>query len=138
MAHTFTRLYFHVVFSTKLRRPIIPMELRPKLWSYMGGIARENKARGLAIGGMSDHAHLLLSLTPDMAVAKAVQVVKAGSSGWMSDLLQRDFKWQLDPPLGIARGGLLADVPPLGGTYEDAIVVLMTSCHNRANPGSKA
>jgi len=94
MAHTFTCLYFHVVFSTKLRRPMIPIDLRPKVWSYIGGIARENKARALAIGGMPDHAHLLLSLNAEMSIAKSIQLIKGGSSGWMSDLLQRDFKWQ--------------------------------------------
>lgn len=70
------------------------MDLRPKFWSYMGGIARENKARALAIGGMPDHVHLLLSLSAEIPVSKAVQLIKAGSNGWMSDLLQRDFKWQ--------------------------------------------
>jgi len=94
MAHTFTCLYFHIVFSTKFRRPTIPTELRPRLWSYMGGIARENRFRALAIGGMSEHAHLLLSLNPPMPICTAVQLMKAGSSGWMSDLTNKDFKWQ--------------------------------------------
>ena len=60
----------------------------------MGGIARENKARALAIGGVPDHVHLLLSLNAEVNISKSVQVIKAGSSGWMTDLLQKDFKWQ--------------------------------------------
>jgi REP-associated tyrosine transposase len=58
MAHTFTSLYSHVVFSTKFRKPLIPDDVKPRLWSYMGGIARENDCRALSIGGMAEHAHL--------------------------------------------------------------------------------
>ena len=94
MAHTFTCLYFHAVFSTKFRKSLIPDDLKPRLWSYMGGIARENGFRALAVGGMAEHAHLLLSLKPAIPVATAIKIVKAGSSGWMSDRLRADFKWQ--------------------------------------------
>lgn len=44
--------------------------------------------------GMGEHAHLLLSLKPVMPIAAAVKIVKAGSSGWINDLLRADFKWQ--------------------------------------------
>jgi len=64
MAHTFTSLYFHVVFSTKRRIRLISAEIRPRLWSYIGGIARENDFRALCVGGMAEHAHALLSLKP--------------------------------------------------------------------------
>ena len=60
----------------------------------MGGVARENHFRALTIGGMAEHAHLLLSLNPAIAVAEAVKRIKAGSSGWMSDVTKKDFKWQ--------------------------------------------
>ena len=94
MPHTFTCLYVHVVFGTRFRRAIIPTEIRPRLWSYMGGIARDNKARALTINGMGEHAHLLLSLHPAASVAKAVQEIKAGSSAWMNTAIGKDFRWQ--------------------------------------------
>jgi len=94
MAHTFTSLYFHVVFSTKRRIRLISAEIRPRLWSYIGGIARENDFRALCVGGMAEHAHALLSLNPAMPIAKAVQLLKAGSSGWMEETTGKDFDWQ--------------------------------------------
>jgi REP element-mobilizing transposase RayT len=94
MAHTFTCLYHHVVFGTKFRRPIIQPEMGRRLWAYMGGIARENRFRALTIGGMADHAHLLISLNPAVAMADAVKEIKAGSSAWMSRTTGKDFKWQ--------------------------------------------
>jgi REP-associated tyrosine transposase len=94
MAHTFTCIYFHVIFGTRLRKSLIDAEVRPRLWSYMGGVARENDFRALIIGGMSEHAHLLLSLKPTMGIAEAVKSIKTASSGWMSDITRQDFKWQ--------------------------------------------
>ena len=94
MAHIFTSLYFHIVFAARFRRSIISSEMCPRLWRYMGGIARNNGFRALTIGGMADHAHLLLSLNPAMSVANAVQLIKTSSSGWMTESTRKDFKWQ--------------------------------------------
>jgi REP element-mobilizing transposase RayT len=53
----------------------------------MGGIARENGMRALAIGGVEDHVHILLSLPATIAIAKAMQLIKGGSSKWVHDTL---------------------------------------------------
>jgi len=69
--------------------------MKRKLWAYIGGIARTNKFKALAVGGMQDHIHVLLSLPATMLVAKAVQLIKGGSSKWLNDhLLSRSFAWQ--------------------------------------------
>lgn len=96
MAHSYCSALFHCVFSTKDRRKVIDAELQPRLWSYIGGIARENGMKALAIGGVEDHVHLLLSLSSTIAVAKAMQLVKGGSSKWVHDEFSsgRDFAWQ--------------------------------------------
>ena len=61
----------------------------------MGGIARVNGMKALAVGGTDDHSHLLLSLPDAVSTAKAVQQIKAGSSLWMHDeRLLRSFAWQ--------------------------------------------
>ncbi len=66
-----------------------------RLWAYMGGIARANKIKALAVGGIADHSHILLSLPPTIIVAKAIQLVKAGSSKWMHEQIgSRRFEWQ--------------------------------------------
>ncbi len=62
MPHSFTSNLLHVVFSTKARRPDIESEMQPRLWAYMGGMARERSACALAIGGTEDHLHMLISL----------------------------------------------------------------------------
>jgi putative transposase len=84
MGHTYTSTLIHVVFSTKERQNSISTEAQPELWAYMGGIARAHGMRALAIGGTENHVHLLLSLPATTPVAKAVQLIKATSSKWMS------------------------------------------------------
>jgi len=88
--------YFHCVFSTKERRRFITPELRGRLWPFLGGIARQNKMKAIEVGGVEDHVHILLSLPSTMAVSKAVQLIKGGSSKWIHDTFpdQRMFAWQ--------------------------------------------
>ncbi len=62
----------------------------------MGGIARENKIKALAIGGIEDHVHLLLSLPSTVTIAKTMQLIKGGSSKWIHEEFPeyRSFVWQ--------------------------------------------
>jgi REP element-mobilizing transposase RayT len=95
MSHTYYSILVHCVFSTKERRILVPDNLQERLWPYIAGIARLNKFKALAVGGMPDHAHALLSLPTAMSVAKAVQLIKGGSSLWINDHLpRRSFAWQ--------------------------------------------
>jgi putative transposase len=88
--------YFHCVFSTKERRPLITPDLRQRLWPFLGGIARQNKMKAIEIGGVADHMHILLSLPPTLAVSKAMQLIKGGSSKWVHETFpeHRLFAWQ--------------------------------------------
>jgi len=88
--------YFHCVFSTKERRPIISPALRERLWPFLGGIARQNGMKVIEIGGVQDHVHILLSLPSTVAISKAMQLIKGGSSKWVHETFpdQRLFNWQ--------------------------------------------
>jgi putative transposase len=96
MAHSYISSLYHVVFSTKERRKQIDADLQSRLWPYLGGIAREHDLKALAVGGVEDHVHLLLSLPSTLAVAKALQLQKGGSSKWIHDEFPThgDFAWQ--------------------------------------------
>jgi len=88
--------YHHCVFSTKERRRLITPALRDRLWPFLGGIARQNKMKAVEIGGVEDHVHILLSLPATMAIAKALQLIKGGSSKWVHETFpeHRLFAWQ--------------------------------------------
>ncbi len=70
MSHNYCSILVHCVFSTKERRLLIPADMKARLWPYMAGIARQNKFKALAVGGMQDHAHALLSLPPTILSLK--------------------------------------------------------------------
>jgi REP-associated tyrosine transposase len=88
--------YFHCVFSTKERQRLITPVLRERLWPFLGGIARQNKMKAVEIGGVEDHVHLLLSLPATLAISKALQLLKGGSSKWVHENFpeHRLFAWQ--------------------------------------------
>lgn len=96
MSHSYVSNLMHCTFSTKDRYPMIDSQLESHLWPYIGGIARRNRMKALAIGGTFDHLHALLSLPSTMSFAKAVQLIKGGSSKWVHDRFPqyRKFEWQ--------------------------------------------
>ena len=94
MRHSSIWLYAHVIFSTKNRRPLVRKQIQENLWAYMGGIARKNGVRALKVGGMADHAHMLLLLPSMVPIGEAVREIKAGSSLWFRERHDRLFSWQ--------------------------------------------
>lgn len=57
MAHTFTSLLVHAVFSTSGRIPLLDDGLRTQMHAYAGGILRELGAIPIVVGGVADHVH---------------------------------------------------------------------------------
>ena len=96
MSHTYTNLLYHVVFSTKERRPFIDADLKPRLHGYLGGIATDIDCVPLLIGGVADHVHLLLKIPPKLAVSEVLRLLKCNSSGWVHKEYpqRRAFSWQ--------------------------------------------
>jgi putative transposase len=93
MSHSYAQNHIHLVFSTKDRRKLIPKSLQRPLWAYLAGICKNNDMLSFAVGGMEDHAHLLFRLPPTIGLAKAINMLKANSSSWMSEQGRR-FSWQ--------------------------------------------
>jgi len=93
MAHSYTRNHVHLVFSTKDRRNTISKEMQPRLWAYIAGICNNYEMIAAAIGGTENHVHILFHLSPKLALAKAVQLLKGNSSKWIGEQ-GIDFAWQ--------------------------------------------
>jgi putative transposase len=94
MSHTYVSELIHIIFSTKGRLNTIPSEIQQRLWSFLGGIARKNDFKTLAVGGTENHIHILLSLPATMPVAKAAQLLQGGSSKWLNETIKPRFEWQ--------------------------------------------
>ena len=96
MSQSFTNLLYHLIFSTKERRPLIKPEYQPRLYDYIGGIIRGTGGISLGIDGTEDHVHVLAKLRPDRALSDVLRDLKANATGWMHDVFPRlsDFYWQ--------------------------------------------
>jgi REP element-mobilizing transposase RayT len=93
MSHTHAANFVHCIFSTKERRDLIPHELQDRLYAYMIGIAGNLGFKILAVGGISNHLHLLIGLPPAMTLSEVMQKLKANSSRWLGENGVR-FEWQ--------------------------------------------
>ncbi len=93
---TFTNLLFHIVYSTKFRKPTIAPSWEDEMYGYIGGIIREEKGILLKIGGMPDHVHLLAKLSPTIAVSDMLRLIKTNSSKWVNERsdVSSAFQWQ--------------------------------------------
>lgn len=93
MAHTYVQNLIHVVFSTKERCKLIPTTAQPRLWGYLMGICKREGIFVHEIGGMEDHAHMLIQLPPTLSLSDAILEIKTSSSRWMgrSFACQRGF-----------------------------------------------
>ena len=96
MGHTFANLVFHVIFSTKERRPLLHDSFRDRLHEYLGGLARAEFRGTLSVGGTDNHVHGLIVLPPNLCVSDALRKWKALSSKWVHETFAQEahFGWQ--------------------------------------------
>jgi len=92
----YTKLIYHIVFSTKGRRPLLAAAARGRICEYMGGIIHNAGGSMLAGNGTADHTHIAAIASPTVAVSKLVQLIKGNSSKWIHDTFPdlRDLYWQ--------------------------------------------
>ena len=96
MAQTLVSLMTHLIFSTKNREPFITPSIEVELFPYIGGILKNNESRLIAAGGTSDHVHLLISQSKNIALSSLMKDVKKDSSKWIKTKGNhfRQFQWQ--------------------------------------------
>ena len=80
MAGTYTKLYYHIVFSTKNRKPLINQTIETELHKYIIGIIRNIEGTCIEINGTADHLHILTIIPPKISISDALRSIKAGSS----------------------------------------------------------
>jgi putative transposase len=96
MAHTYTNILIHALFSTKDRQTWLDAEVSAELFSYLGGVVNELGGQSLRVNGPSDHVHLLFVQPPTLSIADIMEKAKANSSGWVKKRWRNRsyFAWQ--------------------------------------------
>ncbi len=93
---THTAISYHIVFSTKDRRPVLRRDRREDLFRYIWGIIKNRQSHLYRINGVEDHLHILSSLHPSVSLADFVKDVKTGSALGIkqNSVFKRFSHWQ--------------------------------------------
>jgi REP element-mobilizing transposase RayT len=89
------RLYYHFVWTTKNRLPLIVPDVEEELFGYLIGKAHVLKSIVHAVGGLEDHVHLAVSVPPSIALSDFVARLKGSSSHRLNEILEDAFAWQV-------------------------------------------
>ena len=96
MPQSLSKLYVHLIFSTKHREPLLIPFVRGPRHAYWATVLKNQDCPALKIGGTSDPAHLLFRLSKSLALAGVVEKVKTSSSRWLKTQARalQSFHWQ--------------------------------------------
>jgi putative transposase len=92
---TLWRTYYHIVWATRDRLPLITPDREPSLYQNILQTIHILESQCHAIGGMPDHIHLIVSIPPKIAIAEFVKRIKGSSARYInqSESIQT-FAWQ--------------------------------------------
>ncbi|TWU01202.1 IS200/IS605 family transposase [Stieleria varia] len=92
---TYHSIHFHIVFSTKHRKPWIEEEWIEDFHSYIGGTIKGLGAIPLKVGGVADHVHLLVGCKTTHRPCDLVREIKKAATAWVhSEIGFMPFVWQ--------------------------------------------
>jgi putative transposase len=94
---TFWRIYYHIVWSTYDRLPLITENIEVHLYKYIKNKCHSLDCQLHAIGGVSDHIHLVISIPPSMSISDFVRRIKGSSSHFINQTKlesESKFAWQ--------------------------------------------
>ena len=94
----YCQLYYHLVWATKLRLPLMTPEVEPAIHGFLRSKAIGLGATVYALNGVEDHVHMVVSIPPAVAVARFVGQVKAAASTRFnkSGVTEARFLWQAE------------------------------------------
>ncbi|MFP4123256.1 IS200/IS605 family transposase [Coleofasciculus sp.] len=96
MRSNFTQLYLHCVWATWDRLPLLTSDIQEAVYAAIIGECQQLKYTVIALGGIEDHVHLLISFLPTIAVSDLIKQVKGSSSHLVTHEIKPGefFKWQ--------------------------------------------
>jgi REP-associated tyrosine transposase len=96
MPQSLTKLYSHLIFSTKNRQPLLDEAIRPRVHGYLATTIRDMDCPWVVVGGVADHVHILFDMGKMHAPVEFVERVKRTSSKFVKTLgaEYQNFYWQ--------------------------------------------
>ena len=96
MPQSLSKVYVHLIFSTKNRESIIDDRIKNDLYDYLGGICKGLECNPIRVGGHKNHVHILCLLSRKVPQMKLLEEVKKQSSKWIKTKgpAYSNFYWQ--------------------------------------------
>ena len=96
MRDALVQIYLHYVWATWDRLPLISQDIEKGIYMSILEKCKEKDCVVLALGGTSDHVHLLVRFPSTISVADFIKEIKGASSHLVTHQLKPNefFKWQ--------------------------------------------
>lgn len=96
MPQALSRVFLHIVFSTKYRQNLIDEDIEDRLFSYIGKLCKGINCLPIQVGGYQNHIHILCSLSREVTQSELLRQIKQYSSKWIKtiDPKYSNFYWQ--------------------------------------------
>jgi putative transposase len=94
MPQSLSKVYIHIVFSTKNRIPMILEAFRPNAQAYFVEVGANLGSYTEEIFMMPNHTHWLCTISRTQTISDLVKNVKIASSAKMKEFGVPDFSWQ--------------------------------------------
>jgi REP element-mobilizing transposase RayT len=86
MGQVYASVYYHLIWATKGRAPLILPEIEILVWDRIRRACGEVKVQAHQVGGVSDHVHIACSVPPSLSISTVVQKLKGTSSRFVKHL----------------------------------------------------
>ena len=84
MPQSYSKVYLHLIFSTKNRAPfLLDKSIRKEMHQYLGGTCGRQDSPAITVGGVEDHVHILCQLSRTRSIADLIRELKRESSKWI-------------------------------------------------------
>lgn len=93
---SFWRLYYHLIWATRNREPLIQPDVEERLYACLVDKAAELGVWVYAVNGTENHVHLIVAIPPQLAVDAVVKQLQDASADDLNLLDRPDgpFAWQ--------------------------------------------
>jgi putative transposase len=96
MPYIFAQFYIHIILAVKGKQSLICMDYREELYKHISEFVNNRKNKLIGIGGVSDHIHILLRISPNVIISDLIKEIKLHSTEFInkSRNVPDKFYWQ--------------------------------------------
>ena len=100
--HNFYQLYYHFIWGTKNREPLITADIEKLLIDYIPAKAKKLNCICYQVGMVDDHIHLAVTVPPSINLSSFIQEIKGGSAYLVNQsILDLDYQFQWQNGYGV-------------------------------------